>query len=101
MAWELYRRSEVGHLFPGLRVVCHLLCPMDLPFEEDAGAGDGSSSETLASTVLVVDDEEVVRDVFSRLLSREPDLIVATVESGETALNLLRNRRFDLLITDK
>ncbi|HEX8439214.1 MAG TPA: response regulator [Archangium sp.] len=56
---------------------------------------------TLASTVLVVDDEAVVRDVCARLLAREPDLVVSLAEDAEEALELLRAQRFDVLITDK
>lgn len=72
---------------------------MDLPFEteEDEAAGGG----TLASTVLVVDDEPVVLDVCSRLLAREPDLVVTQATSAEEALPLLESQRIDVLITDK
>ncbi len=65
---------------------------MDLPFAQE---------ETLVSCVLVVDDEPTVRDVFTRLLSREQDLAVTTADSAEAALQLLEHQRFDLLITDK
>ena len=65
---------------------------MDLPFVEE---------ETLVSCVLVVDDEPTVRDVFTRLLSREQGLSVVTAEHAEAALYYLRSQRFDLLITDK
>ncbi len=66
---------------------------MDLPFEAD--------DEPLMPSVLVVDDEPLVLDVFTHLLARETDLSVATAESAEQALSVLRDRRFDLLITDK
>lgn len=65
---------------------------MDLPFDD---------GETLVSCVLVVDDEPTVRDVFTRLLAREPELSVQTADSAEAAMFLLRSQRFDLLITDK
>ena len=74
---------------------------MDLPFETDEGGGGEEGRGTLASTVLVVDDEPVVRDVCARLLSREPDLVVSLAEDAEEALELLRAQRFDVLITDK
>ncbi|HYO59883.1 response regulator [Archangium sp.] len=74
---------------------------MDLPFETDEGGGGEEGGATLASTVLVVDDEPVVRDVCSRVLSREPDLVVSLAEDAEEALELLRSQRFDVLITDK
>src|SRR5262245_34165121 len=72
---------------------------MDLPFEtsEDPESGSG----TLASNVIVVDDEAVVRDVFSRLLAREADLVVHLAETAERALEMLQAQRFELLVTDK
>ncbi|WP_257456147.1 response regulator [Archangium lipolyticum] len=75
---------------------------MDLPFETDEGGGsEQGRGGTLASTVLVVDDEAVVRDVCARLLAREPDLVVSLAQDAEEALELLRAQRFDVLITDK
>jgi CheY-like chemotaxis protein len=74
---------------------------MDLPFETDEGGGGEEGAGTLASAVLVVDDEPVVRDVCARLLSREPDLVVSLAQDAEEALRLLRAQRFDVLITDK
>jgi CheY-like chemotaxis protein len=71
----------------------------DLPFDIDED--DGAGEATLASSVLVVDDEWVVRDVFSRLLSRESDLSVEAVESAEAAIDRLQEKKFELLITDK
>jgi len=72
---------------------------MDLPFETEEDEGQGAG--TLASTVLVVDDEPVVLDVCSRLLAREPDLVVTQATSAEEALPLLESQRIDILITDK
>ena len=70
-----------------------------LPF--DVEDEDAAADATLASSVLVVDDEWVVRDVFQRLLSRESDLSVESVESAEAALRRIKEKKFDLLITDK
>ncbi len=70
---------------------------MDLPFETGEGEGRG----TLASKVLLVDDEPVVLDICVRLLGREADLIVSPVGSAEEALTLLKDQRFDVLVTDK
>ncbi|MDY7225193.1 response regulator [Hyalangium rubrum] len=72
---------------------------MDLPF--DTEEEEGESGATLASTVLLVDDETVVLDVCSRLLTREPDLMVLQTTSAEEALPLLQDQRVDVLITDK
>jgi CheY-like chemotaxis protein len=70
-----------------------------LPFDIDED--DAGSDATLASSVLVVDDEWLVRDVFQRLLAKETDISVETVESGEAAIRRLKEKKFDLLITDK
>jgi len=72
----------------------------DLPFEieEERPAPE---PETLASNILVVDDEPVVRDVFRRLLSREQDMVVSVAEDAEQGLELIKKGRFELLITDK
>ncbi|CAM3158969.1 MULTISPECIES: response regulator [Corallococcus] len=72
---------------------------MDLPFE--TGAGEGEGRGTLASKVLLVDDEPVVLDICVRLLGREADLVVFPVGSAEEALTLLRDQRIDVLVTDK
>ncbi|MBN1210651.1 MAG: response regulator [Myxococcaceae bacterium] len=72
---------------------------MDLPFETEEGEGGGAG--TLASTILVVDDEPVVLDVCARLLAREPDLVVIQATSAEEALPMMEGQRIDVLITDK
>jgi DNA-binding response OmpR family regulator len=72
---------------------------MDLPFETEEG--EGGSAGTLASTILVVDDEPVVLDVCARLLAREPDLVVIQATSAEEALPMMEGQRIDVLITDK
>jgi CheY-like chemotaxis protein len=63
--------------------------PLDLP------------EEMLAQRVLLVDDEEVVRDVLRKLLAREPDLSIDEAESAEEAAKLLARQRYDVLLTDK
>src|SRR5258706_12188399 len=73
----------------------------DLPFEIDEEKERKPEPEMLASNVLVVDDEPVVRDVFKRLLAREPDMVVSVAEDAEQGLELIKQQRFELLITDK
>ncbi|MBI3182088.1 MAG: response regulator [Myxococcales bacterium] len=72
---------------------------MDLPFSVDIDLEE--PGEPLASSILLVDDEEVVLDVLQRLLGREGDLSVTPAKSGEQALEHLRERSFQLLVTDK
>ncbi|MBU8898228.1 response regulator [Corallococcus sp. M34] len=72
---------------------------MELPFE--TGEGEGGGGGTLASTVMVVDDEPVVLDICSRLLERETDLVVVLAGSAEEAMSILKEQRVDVLVTDK
>ncbi|HEX5482218.1 MAG TPA: sigma-54 dependent transcriptional regulator [Terriglobia bacterium] len=50
-------------------------------------------------TILVVDDEERQREIYRDILLDE-DYSAETAASGETALRLLGQKRFDLVITD-
>ncbi len=68
----------------------------DLPFDVDE-----PEQPTLASTVLVVDDEAVVAILMVRLLQREPDLVVLTADTAEAGLALVKDRHVDLLVVDK
>jgi DNA-binding NtrC family response regulator len=49
--------------------------------------------------ILVVDDEEVIRDGLKRILVREP-FAVETCSSGYSAIEIMQKREFDLIITD-
>jgi excisionase family DNA binding protein len=53
--------------------------------------------ETAKKTVLVVDDEEVIRDFFKRTLT---EYKVITAASGEEALYIIKNDRPDLVLLD-
>jgi PAS domain S-box-containing protein len=53
----------------------------------------------LAATILVVDDEESVRDFFAQVLVRTGYEVVAA-RNGAEALDKFRERRFDLVLTD-
>jgi DNA-binding NtrC family response regulator len=66
---------------------------------EDAG---GDESEHLAGgtgTVLIVDDDDIQREVSSQLLKRL-GYKVSSLESGEKAIEFLRENPQDLLILD-
>ncbi|MFL5320113.1 MAG: response regulator [Myxococcaceae bacterium] len=60
----------------------------------------GNKPDSLPSTVLVVDDEEVVRDVLHRALSKRniPHELAAT---GGEAIEKLSRGRFGCVVTDK
>lgn len=57
-------------------------------------------ADALPSTVLVVDDEEVVRDVLSRALTKRGVKHVLAKDGAE-ALQHLRSERFGCVVTDK
>jgi DNA-binding NtrC family response regulator len=61
-------------------------------------SGVDTREETMAR-ILVVDDQEMMRDSLAATLAREGHEIVAT-NDGPAAVNRLQNARFDLLITD-
>jgi signal transduction histidine kinase len=49
--------------------------------------------------ILIADDEQVMRDLFSRLLSRE-DYEISFAENGKEALDKITENNFDLLLLD-
>ena len=50
--------------------------------------------------ILVVDDNEETRDMLSRRLAREGYTNVVTAADGEEAIELMRSRKFDLVLLD-
>ncbi len=50
-------------------------------------------------SILVVDDELLIRDLLYDFFS-EQGWDISVAESGEKALQILRSRKFDLLLTD-
>jgi len=54
---------------------------------------------TRSMRILVVDDEEIVRKSFSRVLA-DDGFEVETAENGEAAIEVLAERSFDLVVTD-
>lgn len=50
-------------------------------------------------SVLVVDDEEMMRNLLDKILSRE-GYQIATAEDGQAALDQLSSRPFDIVISD-
>ncbi len=64
-----------------------------------SGAEDLDISSTVeqGQTILIVDDEEIIREYFARTLK---EYSVITVGSGEEALNIIRNDRPELVLLD-
>lgn len=50
-------------------------------------------------SVLLVEDEEILRDTYQIILSTEP-YEITTARDGEDALTLVRERSFDLILLD-
>jgi signal transduction histidine kinase/CheY-like chemotaxis protein len=67
-------------------------------FLEDVVCNDPSASEVMGLRILVVDDNEVNRDVAAMML--EKDHHVDTASNGMLALEALRNQDFDLVFMD-
>jgi CheY-like chemotaxis protein len=55
---------------------------------------------TPAPRILVVDDDPMLQDIFSMLLRLE-NYETETASDGQVALELLRARHFDLVLTDR
>ncbi len=72
----------------------------DLPYVLDDEIGP-APTETLASHVIIVDDELVVRELVVKILAREQDLAVTTFGSAEAALHAMKELRVDVALVDK
>ena len=73
---------------------------LDASLIADATSGDSGAFVPSAHEVLVVDDEVVVLTVLRELLRRS-GYRVTTAASAEEAVELMRKRNFDLVLTDK
>jgi PAS domain S-box-containing protein len=63
------------------------------------GAHTSDTDDLGSPLVLLVDDDATVREAYSRVLLRL-GCVVATAASGGEALEVLRTRSFDLIVTD-
>jgi response regulator RpfG family c-di-GMP phosphodiesterase len=60
---------------------------------------DDAKPQTIATTVLVVDDEESIRDILSRYLQLK-GYAVLTAGNGHSAMDILLSQAVDLVLTD-
>jgi CheY-like chemotaxis protein len=74
------------------------LTPASVPAPEDPGSHLGTLIGQ-GGEVLVVDDDPANRELLARRLTRS-GYASSVVESGEAALELLEERRFDLILLD-
>ena len=70
---------------------------MDSSLQKDQDDLEGTVNE---KRILVVDDDISVRSTIKSLLEDEGIYSVQTARGGETAIKLLKQQTFDLLITD-
>jgi PAS domain S-box-containing protein len=88
---------SVKHSLPGKGTTIEILLPYSKSGE--GSPGESAGGEAGSARVLWVDDEEMVRTTGKELLEwlhHHADVAA----SGEEALRLLRDNRYDLLITD-
>ncbi len=58
-------------------------------------------SEFTRAQILIVDDHPIVRHGIVQLLNKQPDIeVAAEADDADAALHFLRERKFDLLISD-
>ncbi|MFN0088356.1 MAG: response regulator [Blastocatellia bacterium] len=67
------------------------------PIEPRKGPPTAPGQSTAPGTLLIVDDSENNRDILSRQLHRAGHTVFAA-QNGEAALQMLRTRKFDLLL---
>jgi len=50
--------------------------------------------------VLVIDDDEIVRDVFLRIFQKRPNVELFVAENGYQGLEIIKRRRFNTIFLD-
>ena len=58
------------------------------------------SAERSNYTILLVDDDQLIRDMISRFLSMDERYNILTAESGSAALDVIETNRVDLVLSD-
>ena len=72
---------------------------LEAPPARLGGPGDGATALTLAGRALVVDDSRAIREAMTSMLGSE-GWIVDVAEDGARALQMARQLRYDLVVTD-
>ena len=70
-----------------------------MTFQNSNGELNRDVARVVVETILVVDDEPLMCDIFSEIL-RDSNYRVLTAGNGKEALELLRVETIDLLLTD-
>lgn len=82
---------------PGMGTSVHMSFPKQL---QQAKAGSTARKKVDPLNILLVEDDEAVRETLVAMLSRDKHLVTA-VEDGAAAVLRLREQRFDLVVTDR
>jgi len=91
---EILVESEIGK---GTAFILHL--PIGYEQEEAEEKAIKPVKETRLARILVIDDEEAVRDILSQMLNAKGhDVVVAA--NGEEGIERFKNKEFDLVFTD-
>ena len=91
---EILVESEIGK---GTAFILHL--PIGYEQEEAEEKAIKPVKETRLARILVIDDEEAVRDILSQMLNAKGhDVVVAA--DGEEGIERFKNKEFDLVFTD-
>ena len=72
---------------------------LEAPPARLGGPGEGATALTLAGRALVVDDSRAIREAMTSMLGSE-GWIVDVAEDGARALQMARQLRYDLVVTD-
>lgn len=67
----------------------------------DGAAAEGELEDPASGRVLIVDDEEGIRGLFSMIIAHDlPDVLLDEARNGEEALNQFQRERHRVLIMD-
>ncbi len=91
---EILIESEPGR---GTTFILHL--PMSFEEKKEGGEELKPMQEVRPARILVIDDEESVRDILSRILTVKGHQVVVASD-GEEGIERFKNETFDLVFTD-
>ncbi len=86
----------------GLRLgaFAHVQKPVTKEALDDAFARIKGFVDRANKSLLVIEDNEQQRQAIAELIGGDGDVEITTASSGEEALNILRERRFDCMVLD-
>src|SRR5687767_7384985 len=91
------RAAQAAREFPSLRPSNS---KVDLGHESRRSGRDGETKDVAGETILVAEDEEMVRGLLARMLRLRGYEVIEAASGGEAVAAAARGDRIDLLITD-